>query len=228
MSIWDLLGIGGPLALGVGGALLTIMPLPPSSTPQQNAVRAGLATVFIVVGIISAISIIIAQESHDRQTEPTLTGGDCFPTFGVIGALPPRGNGPPYPLEMFGGCANLYDVTYSVMRAAPLGAPPQEAINDVLHPIAVKTMNIVMPYAYDTGVSLLPGEYWIRVIARNGRTEEKLIVPESGLDGQIEYVQKETAEGVRLLMCAPMKYCEDHLSWAFPTVEFPYAFIPWF
>jgi hypothetical protein len=213
MSFWDTASIGTPLLLAVLGAIVTVVPLPPAPSVKM---RALLVVAFILLGLGATVATVISQREHDRELERKITGGDCFLTFGIIGAPSPRGSGSPYPLEMFGGCAVLYDVTYWVMHASPPGAPPEQAINFAQHPIAQKHMDTVMTYAYDTGVSLPPGEYWIRVIARNGRTEEKLIVNDAGFDGQIFYVQKETANGLALLKCEPIAYCKDHLTWAFP------------
>lgn len=197
-DVWQFASAYGPWLLAVSGVLVSF---------YRQDIRGPWR--FIVIVAFAALALItnLGTRQSQKSLERQLTGGDCFITFAVT--QPMMGNGPPYPLMIFGGCAPLFDVTYTVtIVPAPNKATDEERVRYAMHPVKQGEIKTVLTGAYFTGTDLIPGRYGINVFARNGMTFEILEVPETGPQGQRYYVRRPTLDGLKLLICVPEHDCD--------------------
>jgi hypothetical protein len=197
---WPIASTYGPWLLAVAGVLVSF---------YRQEIKGWWR--FIVIASFAALALLtnLGTQQTRKIQERQLTGGDCFITFQVIEA--PSRNGSPYPLYLYGGCAPLFDVTYTITVVPRNGeAADEERLQYAMHPLKTATMQTVLTMAYYTGIDLPPGRYGINVMARNGMTFEILEIPEAGgARGQRFFVRKPTSNGLQLLVCVPEHDCDN-------------------
>jgi hypothetical protein len=204
--MWDFFAIVGPMALGIGAAIVTLFPA--RLTAMTDEARMLWAMGFAVLGLFTAFATWQAQSEQETKLKRDMTGGDCFASFSVSRGDPSLNikDGPPYPLFFEGACATLYDVSVQIMNIAADATPEQEIL---AYKNAIFERKQTMQWPYDTGILLWPGRYAMNIWARNGLSGEILNLPPEGPEKQHIKVFKYSLDGLIILKCLPAGSCQS-------------------
>lgn len=196
MQFWDFWPAYGSWVLAILGAVVTLVP---DMTTGRR--RWAWLAAFVVAGFLTARGVDISQ----KKMEATINGGDCFAHFEAGQAIVLSNGETVYPLNLFGGCAPIFDMNYTISEIIMNGSKLVKSVT-----LRSATMATVLPGAYDTGVKVRPGSYGMSMFGRNGYTFEKLILPETGPVAQQFYVKRPTLSGqAETFLCVPAAFCAD-------------------